>query len=236
MRGVGHWAVIPAAGAGRRMRSQVPKQYLKLSDRTVIEHSLSRFIEHPRIDGIVVAIDAADHRWSSLRLASNKPLTTVTGGAERCHSVLNALAFLAGQARPDDWVLVHDAVRACLAREDLDRLISVLEDEPVGGLLATKVRDTLKREDNQGRVSRTVDRTALWHALTPQMFRLQILHSALQKVVAEGIPVTDEAAAVERAGFRPQLVEGRGDNIKITHPEDLALAEMIITAQANRRL
>lgn len=229
------WAVIPAAGVGRRMRNHIPKQYLRLGDRTVIEQTLARFMEHPRIDGIVIALGAEDSVWPSLQITSPKPLIAVVGGLERCHSVLNALQRLAACAQAHDWVLVHDAVRPCLAQDDLDRLIAEVEDDPVGGILATPVRDTLKRGDAASRIVDTVDRTGLWHALTPQMFRLELLHRALQDAVAAGAAVTDEAAAVERAGLRLRLIEGRGDNVKITHAQDLVLAERILAAQAALR-
>ncbi|MGH8504165.1 MAG: 2-C-methyl-D-erythritol 4-phosphate cytidylyltransferase [Gammaproteobacteria bacterium] len=226
-----YWAVIPAAGAGRRMGHAVAKQYLPLVGRLVIEHTLALFIEHPKIAGIVVAVDASDERWSSLNLENAKPLITVTGGRERCHSVLNAVNRLQSLARADDWVLVHDAARPCLNAVDLDMLMTALADDPVGGILATPVRDTLKRADGENRIDQTVDRTALWHALTPQMFRLSVLHSALEAAIEAGVAVTDEAAAVERIRLRPRLVEGRADNIKITRPQDLALAERILSAQ-----
>jgi 2-C-methyl-D-erythritol 4-phosphate cytidylyltransferase len=229
-----YWAVIPAAGAGRRMGGAIPKQYLPLAGRLVIEHTLARFVEHPKIAGIVVAVDASDDHWPSLKLASAKPLITVTGGRERCHSVLNALKHLQTLARADDWVLVHDAARPCLSPDDLDKLTTTLADDPVGGILAAPVRDTLKRADGENRIDQTVDRTALWHALTPQMFRLAVLHAALQASIEADVAVTDEAAAVERMGLRPRLVEGRSDNIKITHTQDLALAERILAAQARR--
>jgi 2-C-methyl-D-erythritol 4-phosphate cytidylyltransferase len=153
----------------------------------------------------------------------------VTGGAERGQSVRNGLEALREWAGPDDWVLVHDAVRPCLCTEDLDRLLAELDDDPVGGLLAVPVRDTLKQADATGRVATTVDRAQLWHALTPQMFRLGLLCDALQSALARGLRVTDEAAAMEAAGFSPRLVEGRADNVKITRPEDLALAEFYLT-------
>jgi 2-C-methyl-D-erythritol 4-phosphate cytidylyltransferase len=231
MRDAALWAIIPAAGAGRRMRSQIPKQYLRLGDRTVIEYTLARFISHPNIDGIVVAIDAQDTIWPSLTVASTKPLITVTGGVERYHSVFNALRQLAINALEQDWVLVHDAVRPCLTRQDLDRLIVALKDDPIGGILATPVHDTLKRANIDGRIVETVDRTDLWHALTPQMFRFEVLYTALQTALANLDLVTDEASAVERAGLHPRLIEGQGDNIKITRPEDLPLAERILAAQ-----
>lgn len=228
---VSRWAIVPAAGVGRRMLSQIPKQYLRLGSRTVMEHTLARFIDHPGIDGLVIAIDAHDRVWPSLSISSSKRLTTVVGGRERCHSVLNALQWLATGAQAQDWVLVHDAVRPCLTIEDLDRLMLELETDSVGGILAVPVSDTLKRGDTDDRIANTVDRTDLWHALTPQMFRLQVLHRALQAAVADDEAVTDEAAAVERVGLRPRLIEGRSDNIKITHPEDLVLAERILAAQ-----
>ena len=152
----------------------------------------------------------------------------VTGGAERCHSVLNGLEALRQHADLTDWVLVHDAARPCLAVADLDRLMNELADDPVGGLLAAPVRDTLKQADSAGRVATTVDRSRLWHALTPQMFRLGRLRDALNAALARGLLVTDEAGAMEAAGFAPRLIEGRADNVKITRPEDLALAEFYL--------
>lgn len=229
-----YWAMVPAAGAGKRMGSAVPKQYLSLAGRPVIAHTLASLLDHPRIDGVAVAIGAGDEWWPTVAAELNaaKPLRVVTGGAERCHSVLNGLEALSEPAQPEDWVLVHDAARPCLTGGDLDRLIDTLADDPVGGLLAVPVRDTLKQADDAGRVAATVDRSRLWHALTPQMFRLGMLHEALRAALARGLLVTDEAAAMEVAGFAPRLVEGRADNLKITRPEDLALAEFYLTRRA----
>jgi 2-C-methyl-D-erythritol 4-phosphate cytidylyltransferase len=229
-----YWAMVPAAGAGKRMGSAVPKQYLSLAGRPVIAHTLASLLDHPRIDGVAVAIGAGDEWWPTVAAELNaaKPLRVVTGGAERCHSVLNGLEALSEPAQPEDWVLVHDAARPCLTAGDLDRLIDTLADDPVGGLLAVPVRDTLKQADDAGRVAATVDRSRLWHALTPQMFRLGMLHEALRAALARGLLVTDEAAAIEAAGFAPRLVEGRADNLKITRPEDLALAEFYLTRRA----
>jgi 2-C-methyl-D-erythritol 4-phosphate cytidylyltransferase len=226
-----YWAVIPAAGVGRRMGSTLPKQYLPLANRTVIECTLQRFFEAPQISGVVVALAADDPYWPSLELHPPKPLLTAPGGAERSDSVRNALDVLSIQADPDDWVLVHDAARPCLSCLDLQRLMDAVAEDPVGGILAAPVRDTLKRDDGDGRIQATEERAGLWHALTPQMFRLGLLRAALERVVAEGARVTDEAGAVERLGARPRLVEGRMDNIKITHPEDLLLAERLLEGQ-----
>lgn len=223
-----HWVVIPAAGVGTRMQADRPKQYLPLRGKTVIEHTLACFTHHPAIAGIVVALSAADPYWPGLHLDSAVPLRLAAGGAERCHSVLNALHLLAQQADANDWVLVHDAARPCLARSDLDRLCTELQDDAVGGILAVPVRDTMKRADGEGRIHATEDRNGLWHALTPQMFRLGLLTDALEQALADGFVVTDEASAVEHAGLKPKLVEGRADNIKVTRPEDLALAEFFL--------
>jgi 2-C-methyl-D-erythritol 4-phosphate cytidylyltransferase len=211
------------------MGTAIPKQYLPLAGLHVIVHTLDSLLTHPRLSGVVVAIGTEDTWWESIRLEAGKPLLQVTGGQERCHSVLNALHTLQELAEADDWVLVHDAVRPCLRRSDLDVLMTTLEDDPVGGLLAVPVRDTIKRASKDGRVITTEDRTGLWHALTPQMFRLNILLKALQQSLEQGLLVTDEASAVETLGLAPRLVEGRADNIKITRLEDLALAEFYLT-------
>lgn len=223
------FAVIPAAGSGRRMGGEVPKQYLALRGRAVIAHTLERFLSHRRIAGVVVAIAAHDPWWPEVALPSARAPRVVTGGAERRDSVLAALAALAEDASASDWVLVHDAVRPCLRGEDLDRLIDDLGADEVGGLLATRVRDTMKRADAGAVVSATVDREGLWHAQTPQMFRLGALRDALAAAFARGLAVTDEAEAMELAGARPRLVEGHDDNVKITRREDLALAEQILS-------
>ncbi|MBL8258505.1 MAG: 2-C-methyl-D-erythritol 4-phosphate cytidylyltransferase [Candidatus Competibacteraceae bacterium] len=225
-----YWALVPAAGAGRRMGSTVPKQYLPLRGRPVLAHTLTTLLHHPRIAGVAVAVDAADRRWPTIaaQLETEKPVLAVTGGVERCHSVLNGLDALRERAAPDAWVLVHDAARPCLTSADLDRLLRELADDPVGGLLAVPVRDTIKRAEADDRSAATLDRSRLWHALTPQMFRLEPLHAALQAALARGLLVTDEAAAMEAAGFAPRLIEGRADNLKITRPEDLALAAFFL--------
>lgn len=228
----GYWVVLAAAGSGKRMGGDVPKQYLPLCGRTVIEHSLSSFIDHPSIAGIVVAVTENDHRWSGLSLECAKPLHTVRGGVERCHSVLNALERLAEWAAPRDWVLVHDAARPCVRRADIDRLMAELRDHAVGGLLGVPVHDTMKRCDAAGNVRETVTREHLWRALTPQMFRFGMLRDALCAAIGKGLVVTDEASAMEAAGRSPRLVPGHADNIKITRRDDLTLAEFYLRRQA----
>lgn len=228
-----YWVVIPAAGVGKRMQADRPKQYLPLCGKTVIEHTISCFSHHPDIAGIVVSLSATDPYWPGLDLHSDAPLHRAEGGSERCHSVLNGLDVAAQYADDDDWVLVHDAARPCLTRSDLDKLIGELSEDDVGGILAVPVRDTMKRDNDIERIEHTVDRQGLWHALTPQMFRLGLLRDALQAALAEGFEVTDEASAIEHTGKRPRLVEGSSSNIKVTRPEDLALAEYYLTVQAN---
>jgi 2-C-methyl-D-erythritol 4-phosphate cytidylyltransferase len=229
-----YWAVIPAAGVGSRMGANLPKQYLSLRGKTVIEHTLERFCQHPRIKGVIVAIARDDRYWHKLPLKSADKLRVVFGGEQRCHSVVAALRVLAELAAPEDWVLVHDAARPCLRKEDLNRLITTLCIHPVGGLLGRPVRDTMKRADAEGRVTETIDRRDLWHALTPQMFRLRPLTEAIEQALAGGWLVTDEAQAMELASHSPCLVEGHADNIKITHPEDLALAELYLQWQEEK--
>ena len=216
------WAVIPAAGVGSRMRADRPKQYLDLDGRTILEHTLDCFLTHPNLRGLVVSLAADDPWWPSLACASDSRIHRAAGGSERANSVLGGLRQLrelGADAR--DWVLVHDAARPNLARTDLDRLLSELAEDPVGGLLAVPVRDTLKRVGPNGRVQETVDRSVIWQAYTPQMFRFGALEQALAGALVEHVAITDEASALEWAGQAPRLIEGRADNLKITRPEDL---------------
>lgn len=229
--GAAFWAVIPAAGEGRRMGADRPKQYLPLAGKSVIRHVLERFARHPRISGIVVALATDDGYWEEQSQPRGAAIHTVTGGAERCESVLSALRHLRGVAAPGDWVLVHDAARPCLRASDLERLMATAADHAVGGLLGTPVTDTLKRVEEGGVVDRTVDRRGIWRALTPQMFRLGTLFDAIDSAIAAGVRVTDEASAIEHAGHRPLMVEGSPDNIKITTAGDLPMAELILERQ-----
>lgn len=216
------WVVVPAAGVGSRMRADRPKQYLQLAGRTILEHTLDCFLDHPGLNGLVVSVAAGDPYWLSLGCATDSRVKRAVGGAERADSVLAALTSLSESgADANDWVLVHDAARPNLARSDLERLLGELADDPVGGLLAVPVRDTLKRASPDGRVLETVDRSVIWQAYTPQMFRLGMLRDALAGALAAGVAVTDEASALEWASQSPRLIEGRADNLKITRPEDL---------------
>jgi 2-C-methyl-D-erythritol 4-phosphate cytidylyltransferase len=229
------WFVVPAAGSARRMGGELPKQYLEIAGRTLLEHALAPLVAHARIAGGVVATAADDARFDALPPALRARLMRCTGGAERADSVRAALERLGSVAGPDDWVLVHDAARPCLAAADLDRLIDACCGDEVGGLLAVPVADTLKRADAGERVAATVAREGLWRAQTPQMFRLRLLVRALDTCAGRGIVPTDEAAAVESLGLRPRLVRGSPHNIKVTEPGDLDIAARWLAARPKVR-
>jgi 2-C-methyl-D-erythritol 4-phosphate cytidylyltransferase len=234
----GIWALVPAAGVGARMGTVLPKQYHPLQGKPIIQQALERLGTHPRVHGIFVGISADDTHWPSVAasLASMATLKgSYQGGDTRAHTVLNGLAVLCEQAPPEDWVMVHDAVRPCLRHADLDRLIAELADYPDGGLLALPLSDTVKRADESGRILDTVSRTGLWRAMTPQLFKLGLLKSALDQALKKGLDITDEAMAVEYLGKHPKVVEGHPDNIKITLPADLALAELFLKQQREER-
>ncbi len=220
-----YWLVMPAAGVGRRFGADRPKQYAPLCGRTVIEWALAPFLTDSRCAGAVVTLAEDDPYWKEIA----PPEVLVTdGGRERSYSVRNGLASLAHRAGRDDWVLVHDAARPCLPRQDLDRLLTDLADHPVGGLLATPAADTLKRADGSLEVQQTVDRAGLWRALTPQMFRYARLCEALDRAHAAGRVPTDEAQAIEWLGDHPKLIEGAAANLKITSAADLAIAAALL--------
>lgn len=234
------WAIVPAAGVGSRMGGSTPKQYLELNGRKVIDHTIERILLHPSIDSVYLALGEEDGWWGETEFAGHPDLVRVCGGSERYHSVLNALEMLGRRAHREDWVLVHDAARPCLRRSDIDRLISAVRTHEVGGLLGTRVRDTMKRTDAKDRVIETVERNHLWHAYTPQMFRFGVLSDALRGALDSGVAVTDEASAIEWAGLQPLMVEGHPDNLKITRPGDLSLAAYYLAQQmaeslSNRR-
>lgn len=221
---------MPAAGSGSRFGAPVPKQYAALLGRTVIEWALAPFLADPRCAGIVVALAPGDALWAPVAARLPASIGTVEGGAHRSGSVLNGLEALAGRAADRDWVLVHDAARPCLAAEDLGRLLQAVGAEDTGGLLAAPGADTLKfaPADGSPRVERTVDRTGLWRALTPQMFRCGALRAALRAAHAAGRTPTDESQALEWQGARPLLVAGSAANLKVTTAQDLVLAAAIL--------
>ncbi len=223
---------MPAAGSGQRFGQEIPKQYMPLAGRTVIECSLEPFVADPRCTAIVVAICAADGRFADLQVAGEAKLSTVAGGAQRADSVLAGLESM--HSPDDEWVLVHDAARPCVSRAEIDALLEAAGRDEVGGLLAVPLADTLKREA-AGRACETPSRDSLWRALTPQMFRLGPLRSALQAARAAGRSPTDEAQALEWQGRQPRLVAGSALNLKITTAADLLLAAAILSQRGERR-
>ncbi|MFI3219754.1 MAG: 2-C-methyl-D-erythritol 4-phosphate cytidylyltransferase [Methylococcales bacterium] len=223
------WAVVPAAGVGKRMNADRPKQYLELAGKTVIEHTLSRLLQAEVFAAVAVAISEEDPYWSELSIANHEKIITAAGGKERADSVLSGLHAIRTQATDDDWVLVHDAARPCITHADIHHLIESLINDEVGGILALPCADTLKNVQGKN-ILGTVDRSVIWRALTPQMFRYGTLKTALEHAVGNPV-ITDEASALELQGLQPKIVEGRPDNIKITRPEDLALAQFFMAQQ-----
>lgn len=226
------YAIIPAAGSGKRMRvasnSDFAKQYLSLCGRTILEHSLSTFISASVINGIVVCLASGDEYWSRLACASHAKIITTGGGETRAHSVLNGLFALSDIANDHDWVLVHDAARPCFNQDLLSRLINGIAHDEVGGILAVKAKDTLKLSDHQDRTTQTLDRSNVWQAQTPQMFRYGLLKNTIQNALDKGAEITDEASAVELAGHSVKLIESDASNLKVTTTDDLPLAEFLL--------
>jgi 2-C-methyl-D-erythritol 4-phosphate cytidylyltransferase len=224
------WGIVPAAGVGKRMQADRPKQYLNLNGKTVIEQTLSRLIAAEVFTNVVVAISTEDPYWPELAISNHKCILTEPGGKERADSVLSALIALESQAADNDWVLVHDAARPCITTGDILQQIEQLKDDDVGGILALASHDTLKNVAHMT-INETLDRRFIWRALTPQMFRYAALIDALQDAAEKDSVVTDEASALELKGLKPKIVEGRPDNIKVTRPEDLALAKFYLEQQ-----
>ena len=225
------WAVVPAAGVGKRVGDALPKQYLRLHHQTIIEWSLDRLLAVACIEGIVVAVSDSDEYWPELRIADHDRIETTAGGYERANSVLNGLTALQGYAADRDWVLVHDAARPCVRVSDIENLIETVIRQNQGGILAMPVRDTMKKSKENNEIEYTVNRNSLWHAFTPQMFQYGELRAALTRALDDGFAVTDESSAMEHVGHKPLLIEGHSDNIKVTLPEDLHLAAHYLTQQ-----
>ena len=230
---VRYWPVLPAAGVGRRMGADRPKQYLPLQGQFLLDHTINTMLTYPAFTQVVVVLSEEDPYWPDSHFASDGRILRAPGGNERCDSVLNGLLTLDGLAADDDWVVVHDIARPCLRHSDLDRLLAGLGEH--GAILASPTRDTMKRgrltDSGAVVIDHTVEREQLWHALTPQVFRYGELRAALSRCLADGFQVTDEASAMEHAGVSPALIEGRADNIKVTRPEDLALAALFLSQE-----
>lgn len=221
-----YWLVIPAAGSGQRFGAPLPKQFVYLAGKLIAQHSLERLLSVSEVECLMVVCDKQNAAWNDVSALAESRIKTTSGGASRAESVLNGLLALPNPA-DEDWVLVHDIARPCITLADINKLICALTDHPVGGILATPISDTLKRVVTANEIYSTEDRSQFWGALTPQMFRYGLLKKALQASLQRGSAPTDEAAAVESLGFTPLVIEGRRDNIKVTRPEDLAIAEAI---------
>ena len=224
-----YFAIIPAAGAGSRMAGALPKQYREISGYPLLHFAIARLCAHAAIDRVFVALAPNDTRFRTYdwKPFASKLASLQVGGDTRAATVLNALEALKGDAADSDWILVHDAARPCLSEGMLDNLIAEVADDDCGGLLSVPVADTLKRASpTECRVVRTESRSGLWQAQTPQMFRYSVLLRALRS--ADLSQITDEAGAVEALGFHPKLVQSDASNLKVTHEQDLALAELIL--------
>ena len=226
-------AVVPAAGAGKRMLANCPKQYLTIDNKTILEHTVERLLSHSLINKVIIALSEGDEYYSRTSLVNNKHIETVIGGKERVDSVIAGLKAIDSQVYP--WVLVHDAARPCVTHDDISALITQCIEKQTGGLLAAPVRDTMKRSFSSdiavNQVSKTVDRENLWHALTPQMFQVNELKEAIINGLSKNAELTDESSAIELADIPSLLVSASSENIKITHPDDLALAAFFLGKQ-----
>jgi len=228
------WAIVPAAGIGSRVGASMPKQYIRVNGLSIIEHTLNKLASCNLISKIVVALSGDDEYFINLSSVHSHPIQIVEGGAERSDSVLAGLEYLRTIADNNDWVLVHDAARPCVLVDDISRLITKLNKHEVGGILGLPVRDTMKRVTNNNsliEIKATLDRENMWHALTPQMFRVGTLYNALNECKKKNLIVTDEASAIEQVGLKPEIVEGRSCNIKVTQPDDLQLAAFYLGQQ-----
>ena len=228
------YAVVPAAGIGARMQADRPKQYLSILGKTILEHTLDQLLRFAEFKKIIVVISKEDAYFSDLNFSCHSKIDICHGGKERYDSVLNGLKHLKKTGVADDaLVMVHDVARPCIQLQDLLNLFQ--SDSASGAILGLQVRDTMKRTDDDGNIIKTVERDNLWHALTPQMASLGVLHTAISMSLADGIHITDEASALEYIGLSPKVVAGDPSNIKITRPDDLALAQAYLekTLSAN---
>ena len=225
------WVILPAAGSGSRFSKTELKQYQMIQERTVLEHTVARLNQLP-LAGYVLAIGEQDNVAKMLPFSSQEKAHFCLGGAERVNSVLNALNYLSQIASEDEWVLVHDAARPCVGLDCLQQLVNTAITNDQAAILAIPVRDTLKRVVSNFDIEETVDRSMLWQAQTPQMAKLGVLKRAIEQALQDGATITDEASALEHIGEQVSVLQGRSDNIKITYPDDLELAKLILQAQA----
>ena len=225
------WAILPAAGAGKRFSTQKPKQFFQLNGQLMAEHSLQRLLSVKSIQSIMIPCDSNIPLWSKVPSLQNPKVQMVAGGEQRVNSVLNGLQAIADQASDSDWVLVHDIARPCVTSQDINKLITAVEGHAVGGILTASVNETLKKVSLDQQIEATLDRAQYRLAQTPQLFKYGLLKTAIENCLQQGITPTDEAFAIENADLPVLAVEGRHDNIKITRQEDLAIASAILNSQ-----
>lgn len=216
-----YFAIIPAAGYSERFKSETPKQYHSINGTPILQLSIQAFLDHPLIEKVVVVLHSEDKHWQQLSIANHPKILRTIGGKNRSDSVVNGLETLASLSNSMDWILVHDGARPYININEISNLIEKLDKHLVGGLLGVPVKDTLKKVSSTGEVLATIDRTELWHALTPQMFRFQLLKDALENARRNAILLTDDASAIELAGYKPLMVRGSQRNIKITFNDDI---------------
>lgn len=228
--------IVPAAGVGKRMLAPCPKQYLKINGETILSHTINRLLNHEKIAKVIIALSADDGYFAETALANHPDITIVTGGKERVDSVLNGLQIVDPQLFP--WVLVHDAARPCVRHEDIDELIAQCLSADIGGMLTAPVVDTMKQSHmvaGKRQVLKTLERSQVWHGLTPQMYKTEQLKQAIEQANQQGVLVTDESSAIEQAGLPSLLISSSRENIKITQPEDLALATFYLNQQKMKK-
>ena len=228
------WVIVPAAGSGQRMAESIPKQYLQIQGKTILETTLDLFLKNEQIDKVVVTLAADDLLWPTLACASNTKIISTLGGSSRALSVYHGLVAMKTLVSEADWVVVHDAARPCLSTSALNDFIQKLSGHAVGGILAMPAKDTLKlSKSDTPEILQTLSRDNVWHAQTPQMFRYGLLLNAMQQALKSEHEITDEASAMELAGYSPQLIESNSRNLKVTTPEDLAMATFLLTNPSN---
>ena len=235
------WVIIPAAGTGTRMQIDTPKQYLEIENKTILEQTISCFLDHPAFDNVLVGLSGQDTYFEAYGLNLISGIETFEGGSERADTVLHGLEFISGQAHADDWVWVHDAARPCLSRQEIDLLIQALKEDVTGLVLGVPISDTLKRVF-QGKsaafvpkIKETVDRSALWRAMTPQIFKYSDLRKALEFCRDNSQFITDEASAIENLGQQASMIHGSEQNIKVTLPEDLIKVRDYLAKKQNKK-
>ena len=235
MSAVSYWAIVPAAGSGQRFGAELAKQFHSIGDKLVADHTLGRLLTISKLQKILVPCNPGAESWAQVSALKDQRVELLAGGAERFHSVLNGLRALANIAGSDDWVLVHDMARPCVTSADINKLIEQVDGHSVGGILAAPISDTLKQVTSDSAIKKTLDRSEYRGAQTPQMFRYGLLVRALETMLEEQQLPTDEASAIEYLGEQAMIVEGRRDNIKITHREDLVIAQAIMGYQESEQ-